>query len=102
MQTFESVRAELPPAHVVLIEELLNKGLTFSGNVSRNGERFTTVVSTCGDVTIHSNGLIELFTDNHDPYEPYNCGYSAWYVFDDEIEDASRIAGFIVRMTGDE
>jgi hypothetical protein len=102
MQTFESVRHEYSPAHARFIEALLAKGLRFSGSVIQNGERFSTITATCGEVLISSKGTIELFTENINPYEPYDSGYHQWTLWDDDSEEADMLAGSILRMTGDD
>lgn len=102
MQTFESVRHEYSPAHGRLINNLLAKDLTFSGFVSRDGERITTITATCGEVIISSSGQVELFTENLDPYEPYDCGYHSWFLPNEDIDEADMFASFILRMTGDD
>lgn len=101
MQTFESVRQSYSKTHEVFIESLLNKGMTFFGFVETKDGKLTTLHSTCGDVILSENGEVELYTDNLNPYEPYDCGYHAWFLSDD-IDDAKALATSILRMTGDD
>lgn len=102
MQTFESVRQHYSKAHELFIETLLNKGMTFSGTVENKDGRITTVSSVCGDVTLYSTGKVELFTENLDPFEPYDCGYHAWFMGNDDSGEAEMLAASILRMTGDD
>lgn len=102
MQTFESVRDTYSPAHLCLVESLLSKGMTFKGIVTSDLENVSTVTATCGEVIISSMGQVELYTENLDPYEPYDCGYHSWFLADEDMDDARMLVSTITRMTGDD
>lgn len=105
MKTFEALRPALSTSHAHLINSLLGKGLTFAGSVrkGKEGGHVITMKAVCGEVTIDTSGQVELFTENINPYEPYDTGYHAWTLWaDDETSDADELVNIITRITGDD
>lgn len=103
MRTFEDIRADTAPAHARLIDGLLSKGLTFSGTGTKEGEVCIEVKSVDDEIVISPSGKVELFTDNLNPYEPYDTGYHVWNVAPDEDDrEVDLVISWITRITGDD
>lgn len=103
MRTFEDIRAETAPAHARLIDGLLSKGMTFSGTGKKAGETCIEVKDVTDEVVISPSGLVELFTENIDPYEPYDTGYHSWFVpADEEDREVDLMVNTIARITGND
>lgn len=95
---------QLSPAHTRLAKGLLAKGLTYNGSVKRGGKFMMELKSGCSEVIFHADsGSVELFTENINPYEPYDDGNHEWTVWpDDPDEEVDTMVGVITRITGDD
>jgi hypothetical protein len=103
MKTFEEVRSLLLPSHERLISALIGKGMRFAGSVTKDESLVITVTAVCGEVTVDTSGQVELFTENINPYEPYDSGYHAWTLWPEyDTSDADELVGIITRITGDD